>query len=81
MHILLPEPFHGKITRHYSRYCAVAFCCVTASANCRRPTCPGHDVKLHPHRVNEILSNRVCGIWLGIGEGVNVIIIKNKSCD
>jgi len=25
---------------------------------------------------SEIISNRVCGIWLGIGEGANVIISK-----
>jgi len=26
--------------------------------------------------MHEIISNRVCGIWLGIGEGANVIISK-----
>jgi len=25
---------------------------------------------------SEIISNRVCGIWLGIGEDVNIIISK-----
>jgi len=34
---------------------------------------PGHDVKLHPHP-SEVISNRVCGIWLGIGEGAMVLI-------
>jgi len=43
------QPIHGKITRHYSRYCAVAFCYVH---KCELSYIyPGHDVKLHPHRV------------------------------
>jgi len=67
------ETSHGKITRHYSRYCAVAFCYVH---KCELSyMCPGHDIKLHPHRV-KIISNKVCGIWLGFGEGANVIISK-----
>jgi len=36
----------------------------------------GHDVKLHLHRVRLYISNRLCGIWLGISEGANVIISK-----
>jgi len=35
-------------------------------------TCPGHDVKLLPHRV-KLLSNRVYGIWPGIGEGAKQV--------
>jgi len=43
------ETSHGKITRHYSRYCTVAFCYVHM---CELSyICPGHDIKLHPHRV------------------------------
>jgi len=46
------KPIHWKIIRHYSRYCAVAFCyehkCELSYIH------PGHDVKLHPHRVNYI---------------------------
>jgi len=39
----------GKITRHYSRYCTVAFCFVH---KCELSyMCPGHDIELHPHRV------------------------------
>jgi len=64
-----------KITRHYSRYCAVVFCYVR---KCELSYIyPGHDVNLHLHSAqSEILSNRVCRIWLGIGEGANVIISK-----
>jgi len=43
------ETSRGKITRHYSRYCAVAFCYVH---KCELSyMCPGHDIQLHPHRV------------------------------
>jgi len=48
-YFLSPETTHGKITRHYSRFYAVAFFyvheCELSHIN------PGHDVKLHPHRV------------------------------
>jgi len=45
----LPETTHGKITRYYSRICAVAFCYVHKY---ELPYIyPRHDVKLHPHRV------------------------------
>jgi len=45
----LLETSHGKITRHYSQYCSVAFCYVH---KCERYyMCPGHDIKLHPHQV------------------------------
>jgi len=37
--------------------------------------CPGHDIKLHSTR-SEIISNRVCELRIGIGEGANVIISK-----
>jgi len=47
-----PETTHGKITRHYSRFCAVAFCYVhKRELSYVYPIYPGHDVKLHPHRV------------------------------
>lgn len=49
-HTVALTPVHGKITRHYSRYCAVAFCCTLKCELSYR--CPGHDHKLHPHRVN-----------------------------
>jgi len=66
------ETTHGKITRHYSQYCTVVFCYVH---KCELYyMCPGHD-KTAPTR-SEIIWNRVCGIWLGIGEGANVIISK-----
>jgi len=43
------ETSHGKITRHYLRYCTMAFCIVY---KCELSyMCPGHDIKLHPHRV------------------------------
>jgi len=38
---------------------------------------PGHvgiDVKLHAHCT--LSENMVCGMWLGIGKGANVIISK-----
>jgi len=38
------------------------------------------DVRMHyillASTPSEIISNRVCGIWLGIVEGANVIISK-----
>jgi len=37
--------------------------------------CPGHDIKT-VSTPSEIILNRVCGTWLGIGEGDNVIINK-----
>jgi len=43
------ETTHGKITRHYSRFCAVAFC---YGHKCELSYIyPGCDVKLHPHQV------------------------------
>jgi len=67
VHTVALQPIQGKITRHYLRYCAVAFCYVH---KCELSYIyPGHGVKLHPQ--SEIILNRV---WLGIGEGANVII-------
>jgi len=44
-----PETSRRKITRHYSRYCTVAFCYVH---KCELSyMCPGHDIILHPHPV------------------------------
>jgi len=57
------ETSHGN--RHYLRYCAVAFCYVLKcelSYMCKKTT----------SAPSEIISNRVCEIWLGIGEGANV---------
>jgi len=49
MHILFIETSHAKISRHYSRYCTVAFCYVCkCELSCM---CPGHDIKLHPYGV------------------------------
>jgi len=59
----IPETTHGKITIHYSRFCAAAFCYVHKC-----------DVKLHPHRVRLYISNMVCGIWLGVGGGASVLV-------
>jgi len=43
------ETNHGKITRHYSPCCIVAFCYVhKCELFCM---CTGNDIKLHPHRV------------------------------
>jgi len=67
------ETNHGKITRHYSRYSAVAFCCVhkcLVSYNVLVMT-----LNWHPHRVNLFRIGRV-GSWFGIGKGSNVIISK-----
>jgi len=48
-HTVTLKPVHGKITRHYSRYCTVVFCCVH---KCELSyMCPGHDVILHPYQV------------------------------
>jgi len=48
-HIHSLETSHGKITRHHSRYCTVAFCYVH---KCELSyMCPDHDIKLHPHQV------------------------------
>jgi len=44
-----PETSHGKITRHYSQYCTVAFCYVHKFE--LSYVCPGHDIKLHQHQV------------------------------
>jgi len=44
-----PETTHWKLTRHYSRFCDMAFCYVHKFE--RACIYPGHDVKLHPHRV------------------------------
>jgi len=42
-----PETTHGKITRQYLRFCAVAY-----MHKCELSyTYPGHDVKLYSHRV------------------------------
>jgi len=55
------ETSHGKITRHYSRYCTVAFHYVhKCELSCM---CPGHDIKLHPHRVK---LNRIGCVGSGI---------------
>jgi len=43
------ETSHGKITRHYSRFCTVAFFHVHKGE--LSYMCPGHDIKLHPHQV------------------------------
>jgi len=51
---------HGKITRQYSRYCTVAFFYVH---KCELSyMCPGHDIKLHPHKVKLYQIVCVCGI-------------------
>jgi len=43
---------HGKITKQYSQYCAVALSYVH---ECEPSyVCPGHDIKLHPQRVKYI---------------------------
>jgi len=49
-HTVAVKPvMYEKIARHYSRYCAVEFCYVH---KCKLSyMCPGHDIKLHPHRV------------------------------
>jgi len=49
MHNGCTETSHGKVTRHFSQYCAVASCCVR---KCELSyMCPGRDIKLHPYRV------------------------------
>jgi len=54
----------------------VLLCVVLLTARCELSyMCPGHDIKLHPH-LSEIISNRMCGIWLSIGKGTNVLISK-----
>jgi len=58
-HVL--KPILGKRTRHYSRFCAVAFCYVQ-NVNCHTSQCPWHDIKLHPHQVK--LCQIGC-IWSG----------------
>jgi len=68
-HAVALQPIRGIITRHYSRYCAVAFCYV--HKNCHT----GRDVKLHPYRVKLYRIGHVV-IRLGNGEGTNVIISK-----
>jgi len=66
MHILLSWNQSCKNNlRHYSRYSTVAFCYVH---KCELPCmCRGHYKTASTLR--EIIANRVCGIWLGIGEG------------
>jgi len=57
-----PETSHGKITRQYSRYCTVAFCYVH---KCELSyMCPGHDIKLHPHRVK--IYRIGCMVFIGL---------------
>jgi len=67
------ETNHGKITRKYSRYCAVAFCYVHWAQlwTVLHVFWLWHKTASTP---SEIISNRVCGIWLVIGEGTIVII-------
>jgi len=57
------ETSHGKITRQYSWYCTVAFCYVYKCDLSYR--CPGHDIKLHPHRMK---LYRIGCVWLSIGD-------------
>jgi len=40
------KPVHEKIARNYSRYFAEC-----TSVNCHTGQYPGHDVRVHPHRV------------------------------
>jgi len=61
--------FMGNNQTIFLRFCCVQKCELSNIY-------PGHDVKLHPHRV-KFVSNRVCGIWRGIGKGPNVIISKS----
>jgi len=69
------ETSHGKITIYYSRYCTVAFSYVH---KCELSyMCPGHKTASTP---SEIILNRVYGIWLGIGEGANVLISVIMLC-
>jgi len=61
------------MTRYSSRYCTVAFCYVH---KCELSyICPGQDIKLHQHWV-KLYRTGCTVIWLGIGEGANVIISK-----
>jgi len=67
------KPVHGKLVDYYSQYCAVTFFC---NHKCHMSyMCPGHDVKLHQHRVH-LYPLKVFGIWLGLCEGANIIISK-----
>jgi len=66
------ETSHGKITRHCSRYCTVAFCYMH---KCELSyMCPAWHKTAST--LSEIILNRVCGIWLGISKGANAIISK-----
>jgi len=56
-HTVALQPIHGKITLHYSRYCAVAFCYVHKWELSYIYPC--HDVKLHPHQVKLYRIGRV----------------------
>jgi len=67
VHTVVLKPVHVKVTRHYSRYCAFAFCYVQA---CELSyMCPGSGVTLHPHP-SEIISNTVCGMRLVLAKAL-----------
>jgi len=66
------ETSHKKVTRHYSWYCTVAFCYAN-KCELSYVSWSWHKIASTP---SEIISYRVCGIWLGICEGANVIISK-----
>jgi len=72
-HTVALKIVHAKMTRHYSRYCAAAFCYVH---KCELSyLCPVHDVKRHPNRVKFDIIGCV-GSGFDIGEGANVLISK-----
>jgi len=61
-HTVALQPIHGKITQHYSRYCAVAFCYVH---KCELSYIyPGHDVKLHLPEWNN--KYQIGCVWSGL---------------
>ena len=50
-------------------------CFVDASTTCNCVKCVYNACRKTAITLREIISFRVCGIWLGVGIGANVIII------
>jgi len=64
-HSVALKPVLVTITRNYSRYCAVAFCCVHKCSH----MCPGHYAKLLPHQV-KLYQIRCMGSGLVLAKSV-----------
>lgn len=60
-HNVTLKPVRGKLTRHHSRLCSVAFRCVHMCEISY--TYPEHDIKLHPNRVKFYRKGCIGSRW------------------